>query len=128
MQVPSPGLLPPVRKPSVPAESPRPGKQVKFPAIGTSCDTDGGGVPTIPAHWGGGLGGALFSKFAHTVTLLFTVKLHAPGPLHPPPQPTNTDPASASCERVTVVPIAAVKLQVPGQSIDFSGERTCPPP
>jgi hypothetical protein len=128
MHLPSLGRLPRVRRPNVPVASPRPGKQAKSHAIGMSCDTAEGGVLTNPAHWRGGLAGALFSKFAQTVTSPFTVTLHAPGPLHPPPQPTKTEPAPASWDRSTVVPIVAATLQAPGQSIDPCCERTRPLP
>jgi hypothetical protein len=68
------------------------------------------------------------SKFAQTVTPPWTVKLHAPEPLHPLPQPTKNEPGSACCDKATVDPMAAVRVQVPGQSIEPCCERTRPLP
>ena len=57
-----------------------------------------------------------------------TVKLHAPLPEHWPPQFLNTEPAAADWDKVTTVPLAKVKLQVPGQLIPAGELVTVPLP
>src|SRR5712671_1192298 len=88
------------------------------------------GPVTVPVRvtCGGG-GGATMSKCAKTWTSPCSVTLHAPGPLQPPPQPANVEPAGLVAASETVVPSMNEAKQVAEvQSIPAGVDVTRPLP
>jgi hypothetical protein len=71
----------------------------------------------------------LIVNAAFTVVAAVKVVVHAPVPLHPPPdQPVNVEPVVADAVRVTTVPYGYVAEQVPPQLMPPSLEATEPVP
>ncbi len=72
--------------------------------------------------------GPTLANVAQTVTSEEIRTVQPPGPLQPPPQPTNRHPASGIGESVTSVRSANCAEQADPQSIPSGEERTVPDP
>jgi hypothetical protein len=76
-------------------------------------------------------GGVVFAaaeNWAATAFRAETFTVHAPAPVHEPPQPRKLAPLLGAAVRSTLVPAANVAVHLPGQAIPAGVLVTVPPP
>lgn len=84
-------------------------------------------IASVPICGGGG-GDVVVLKVAVTFCAVFIVTLHAPVPLHAPPQPAKLEPEAGVAVRLTIAPWLKFAAQVAPQLIPAGLLETVPAP